>query len=81
MARRVAKLAVLLAMTVAAALLFLDILYFARGSLEQFPTEEQDDKIRVVTAVIAVALIVVELGLWHLLRSLDVRQSRVISSE
>jgi hypothetical protein len=39
--------------------------------LEQFPTEEQEDKVRTVTSAIAVLLSVTELGLWWLLRQVE----------
>ena len=52
-------------------LLGLAIAYFVRGSLEEFPTDEQVGKVRLVMAVAAAVLVVVEVGLWRLLRSLE----------
>jgi hypothetical protein len=57
-------------MTIVGLFLFLAIAYFLRGSLEEFPTEEQEAKIRTVTGVIAAVLILIEIGLWSLLRGL-----------
>jgi hypothetical protein len=55
-------------MIAVALLLSLDLAYLARGSLELFPTEAQIEKVRVVTAAIAVVLVSLELGLWWVLR-------------
>ena len=71
--RRLGRYAILLTMAVVGLLLGVDLLYFARGSLELFPTDEQMDKIRRVTALIAVVLIVIEFGLWRLLRAVGRR--------
>jgi hypothetical protein len=57
-------------MTVVGMLFLLAIAYFVRGSLEEFPTDEQIDKVRSVTAVSAALLLVVEVGLLSLLRRL-----------
>ena len=69
-AMRPGRLLVGLAMVVVGLLLLLDVAYFVRGSLEWFPTHEQQDKIRRVTGVIAVLLAGIEIGLWWLLRYL-----------
>lgn len=50
------------------ALLMLNVAYCWNGSLEDFPTEEQQDKIRTVTLVNGVVLTVVEIGLIALAR-------------
>jgi hypothetical protein len=68
--QRLARYGVVLAMLVVGLLLCLDVAYFFHGSLEEFPTEEQMDKIRRVTAVLAGVLIAAELALWWVLRSL-----------
>ena len=68
MAARMARLAILVAMSAIGLLLALAIAYFFRGSLEEFPTEEQTAKVRYVTAVLAVVLTLIEVGLWRLLR-------------
>lgn len=65
---RLARVALWLALTTVGLLFVLAVLYFARGSLEEFPTAEQTDKVRTVTAVGAILLLGVELGLWSLLR-------------
>lgn len=57
-------------MVIVALLLCLDIAYLASGSLEQFPTAEQEDKVRQVTTVIAIALLAAEAVLWLAYRSL-----------
>ena len=67
---RLAALLVGLAMVVVGLLLLLDVAYFVRGSLEWFPTDEQQDKIRRVTGAIAALLAGIEIGLWWLLRYL-----------
>jgi hypothetical protein len=67
-------------MVVVGLLLCLDVAYFARGSLEAFPTDEQEDKVRRVTAALAALLLAAELGLWfvrrHLKRGAIARPSR-----
>ena len=64
------RIAVVLSMVVVGAILCLDLAYLMSGSLEEFPTAEQEDKVRRVTASIAVLLLAVEAGLWLALRSL-----------
>ena len=68
LARRLLKYSVVVAMMIVGLLLFLDLAYLARGSLEEFPTEEDHGKVRTVTSVVAGALLTVELGLWFMLR-------------
>jgi hypothetical protein len=63
-----ARKLVWLAMVVAGVALVLDVWYFIGGSMELYPTEEQQDKIRLATGVIAVFLASLEAGLWLLLR-------------
>jgi hypothetical protein len=77
--RRLTRYGLLLAMLVGAILLGLDLMYLVRGSLEQFPTEEQEDKVRIVTVVLGVLLLVVEVGLWMVFRyvSRDDRRTRM----
>ena len=70
MARRLARYGVSLAMILVGLLLCLDVAYFVRGSLEEFPTEEDEDMVRHVTAVLAALLVVTEAGLWWVLRAL-----------
>ena len=69
-ARRFARIIVVLAMVVVGFLLCIDLLYFARGSLEEFPTDEDTGKMRLVTAVVAVVLLLAEVWLWLILRYL-----------
>ena len=69
-------------MIVVAGLLVLDVAYFVNGSLEMFPTEEQQSKIRGVTTCLGVVLILLEAGLFVLfvwLRRVAARE-RVIDS-
>lgn len=70
MRSRFGSIALTAAMIVVAALLGVDIVYFISGSLEQFPTAEQEDKVRRVTAGIAILLIVIEMALWFARRRL-----------
>ena len=42
-------------------------LYFIHGSLEAFPTEEQQEKVKLATGTISLTLITVEIGLGLLL--------------
>ena len=59
--------------------LAVDLLYFAIGSLEMFPTAEQQEKVRIVTGAIALLLLCAEIGLWALLRSAWAREARSVS--
>lgn len=80
MSRRLARSVVLLAMILVGVLLCLDVVYFAHGSLEEFPTGEQTGKARVVTAVLAAVLVAAEFGLLLLfrrLKSLSTHRERV----
>ena len=70
MGRRLARFAVVLAMVLVGLVLCIDVLYFARGSLEEFPTPEKTAGVRTVTAVIAALLVLAEVALWSLLRHL-----------
>lgn len=67
---RLGRLAVIFAMLVVGLLLLLAVAYFARGSLEEFATAEQQDKIRTVMGVAALLLAALEVALWRLLRHL-----------
>src|SRR5688500_15054771 len=69
-ARRLLRITILLSMVVVGILLCLDLAYLMRGSLEQFPTAEQEDKVRWVTAAIAMLLLAVEVVLWLAYRRL-----------
>ena len=48
--------------------LALAVAYLAHGSLEMFPTAEQQDKVHTVAGVIAGGLSAVEIALWWLQR-------------
>ncbi|HYJ80296.1 MAG TPA: hypothetical protein VEW03_11865 [Longimicrobiaceae bacterium] len=60
----------ILAMVAVGVVLALDLAYLARGSLELYPTEEDQEKVRLVTGVLAVLLIGVEVALVALYRRL-----------
>lgn len=68
------RFAVVAAMTAVGIVLVLDLMWFFQGSLEGFPTGEQEEKVRGVAGGLAVVLVGVEvvLGalLWHLSRGI-----------
>ena len=68
MTRKLTRLALWMALTVVGSSLLVMLAYFVTGSLEQFPTDEQQNKVRVVTGVLATILLAIEIGLWSLLR-------------
>ena len=68
MTRNLTRFALWIALTVVGSTLLVVLAYFVTGSLEQFPTEEQQDNVRVVTGVLATILIAIEIGLWTLVR-------------
>jgi hypothetical protein len=59
-----------LALAVVGLLLALDLAYFMRGSLELYPTEDDHEKVRLVTGMIAVVLTAMVAGLALLLQHL-----------
>jgi hypothetical protein len=63
-----ARFLVWLALVAVGLVLVLDVLYFVRGSLDMFPTAEQQNEVRVVTGVLGTLLALVALGLGLLLR-------------
>lgn len=65
---RLARYALWLAAAAVGILFLLTVLYFARGSLEEFPTAEDTSKVRTVAGVGSVVLLGVELALVVLLR-------------
>ena len=67
------KIAIRLLMLAVGVVVATDVLYLVNGSLEMFPTAEQQDKIRVLTGAIAALLLLVEAALWALLRRTRVR--------
>ena len=66
--RPIARLAIVFAMSVIGLLLALTIVYRVHGSLEWFPTAEQESKVRVITTLLAGGFAIAEVGLWWLLR-------------
>jgi hypothetical protein len=61
--RSTVRLLVWVAAAVIAALLVLNAAYCWQGSLEEFPTDEQQDKVRVVTLALGFLLLMIEAGL------------------
>ena len=57
---RSVRIGIVVAMIIGGLLLGLTVAYLIRGSLEEFPTAEQQEKVRVVTTVLAAALLAVE---------------------
>ena len=68
MTRNLTRFALWIALTVVGSTLLVVLAYFVNGSLEQFPTDEQQNKVRVVTGLLATILLAIEIGLWSLLR-------------
>jgi len=64
------RLTLWLAMIAVGVVLAAHVAYFVHGSLELFPTDEQQATVRQVTGTIAVLLAAVEYGLWSILRRL-----------
>ena len=75
MVDRLARIAVRLVMLLLGLMLIAFLAYAIRGSLEEFPTEEDHAKVRTVSGGLASLIILAEAGLWLLLRRLD-RSSR-----
>ena len=71
MSRRLARVAVQVAMSVLGLMLIVFTAYGINGSLEEFPTDEQHDTVRTVSGVLVALLILAEAALWLLLRRLD----------
>src|SRR5688500_12554021 len=71
MSRRLARVAVQVAMSVLGLMLIVFTAYGINGSLEEFPTDEQQDTVRTVSGVLVALLILAEAALWLLLRRLD----------
>lgn len=67
MTSKTLRYALTAAMVLVGVLLVLDLVYLVQGSREQFPTPEQEDKVRAATAGVAVVLVGVELLLGSLL--------------
>ncbi|MBB4637196.1 hypothetical protein [Longimicrobium terrae] len=73
---RTAKTAVVLAMIALGLVLVLDVLYFANGSLEMFPTEADHRTVRTATGMLAVLLVTALAGLGWIFRLLIRRPGR-----
>ncbi len=67
---RTARLLTLLAVALVGVVVVLDVAYFVAGSQEMFPTAEQHEKVRIVTAAAAALLVAVEIGLCTIHRRL-----------
>jgi hypothetical protein len=50
------------------------IIYFFRGSLEEFPTDEQQEKVQLVSGVFIAGLLLVELLLFLIVRKIKPSQ-------
>lgn len=61
------RFAVVAGMVAVGIVLVLDLMWFFQGSLEGFPTGEQEDKVRAVAGGLAVVLVCVEVMLGALL--------------
>ena len=68
MTRNLTRFALWIALTLVGSTLLVVLAYFVTGSLEQFPTDEQQNTVRVVTGVLATILVAIEIGPWALLR-------------
>ena len=68
MTRNLTRFALWIALTLVGSTLLGVLAYFVTGSLDQFPTDEQQNNVRVVTGVLATILVGIEIGLWSLLR-------------
>jgi hypothetical protein len=73
---RLARLALWLALAAIGVLFVLAVLYLARGSLEQFPTAEDHEKVRLVAGAGAVLLLGAGGALVVLLRRVSMRLGR-----
>lgn len=58
------KWIITVAMILVLFLILVFALYYFHGSLEMFPTEEQQGKVRGVTSLIMIVLIILEAGLY-----------------
>ena len=58
--RKYLKRAMLVAIIIVAALMIVNILYFFSGSVEFYPTEKQEEKVKLVTGLIFFVLFIVE---------------------
>ena len=70
MSHRLARVAVQVTMLLLGLMLIVFTAYGINGSLDEFPTDEQDDTVRTVSGVLVALLIVAEAALWLLLRRL-----------
>ena len=65
------KWAVLVGIIMVSALIILNISYFLNGSLELYPAEEQERKVKLVTGIILFALFIIEAILVILYRKVN----------
>jgi len=68
--RRAATYVVLAAMLAVGMAFLLATLYMVNGSLELYPTEEQEDKVRLVAAIAVASFAFAEVLLWLLFKHL-----------
>ncbi len=55
------KIIYILLFLINSGLLLLALIYFLNGSLEEFPTEEQQEKVKIVTGGLSVIFLIIEL--------------------
>ena len=58
--KKYSKRAILVAIIIVAAFMILDITYYFNGSVELYPTEEQEEKVRLVTGLMFFVLFIIE---------------------
>lgn len=65
------KRAILVAIIIVAVFMILDITYYFNGSFELYPTEEQEEKVRLVTGVMFFMLFIIEVILVFIYRKVN----------
>jgi len=58
--KKYSKRAILVAIIIVAAFMILDITYYFNGSVELYPTEEQEEKVRLVAELMFFVLFIIE---------------------
>lgn len=58
--------------------LLLAVIYFAQGSFEMFPSDEQHGAVGIAMAVVVVGFLAVEALLWGILRYVERKEAAVI---
>lgn len=78
--RRAATYVVIVAMFAIGVAFLLAVLYMISGSLEFYPTEEQEEKVRLVTTISMVSLAFTEVLLWRLFKLLKNKDNKTSRS-